>query len=191
MKKIFIIGLFLFSFLAFNLSSCTKDDQYWEIQGFSVSFYDTQGNQYTGDTIVSNELYFRLNFTAQYSAVMRKTLPFINQAYAANEPEQPGLKHSISKMIVTSINDFNGIKAGDNIGSKIVYCGQATTYGNCTNQTLESFIYNDLKQENPFIEAANFRFTEKPIIAEQKLTIRFIDSQGKEFVGVSSTFYWK
>jgi hypothetical protein len=191
MKKIFIIGLFLFSFLAFNLSSCTKDDQYWEIQGFSINFFDNQGNQYIGDTIISNELYVQLKFTAAYSAVMRKTLPFINQAYAANEPEHPGLKHSISKLIVTSINDFNDSIAGTNIASKMVYCGQASTSGSCSHQTLESFIYNELKQEQPYIESATFKFLEKPIIMEQKLTFRFIDSQGKEFIGTSSTFYWK
>ncbi len=190
MKKILFLGLIIGAFLI-HLSSCTKEDIYWEIQGIQITFVDSYGNVYTGDTITTNELYVRLYFTPEYSSALRRSLPFINRAYAAQEPAYPGLKHSISKMIVTSTKDFNDINAGDDIGDRMRYCGQASIYGNCSNQTLQSFIYNDLQQEKPYLELAYLRFTEKPVNSEQKLTIRFIDSQGKEFVGVSSTFYWK
>jgi len=190
MKKLFVISLLFIGIISVSLSSCTKNDEYWEIQSFSFSFYDDNLHQYYGDTIVSNNLAVDVNFVAQYSAVLRRSLPFINEAYAASEPNHPGLKHSISHLYVTTISDFNGIKAGDDISTKLSYCGQVLdTY--CANQSLQNFIYNEMKQEMPFFEHAYFKFKEKPIVAKQQLKFRFVDSQGKEFVGVSNVFYWK
>lgn len=187
MKKI----IFVFVLLSI-LQSCTKKEQYWEIGSFTIGLFgDNFVPAYT-DTIVSKNLYLQLNFQPVYSMNMQPEISFFNKAYAY-DPMEPdySLKHSISKIIVTSISDFNGIKAGDDISSKLVYCGQANMGSYCENISLENFIYTYLVQESTVMYEATLKFIEKPINPKQQFTITFVDSQGKKTVSMSELIYWK
>jgi len=187
MKRIILIV-----FTGLLIWACQDKEQYWEINGIAISYMDSKGQTYYSDTIQAQQLYVSVNFDHLYTANLKQSNPFIQEAYA-NEPGTStyGLKHSISKLIVTTTKDFNGIKAGDDISSKLLYCGEASYAMGCQNINLQNYIYNVFVQESPPVYQSIFRFTEKPIDPEIKLTFRFIDSQGKEFVGTSNTIYWK
>ena len=187
MKKIIFI-LVIFGLI----QACAEEDQYWEIGDFSIDIYGDNFIPVHKDTIISNNLYLQLIFNPVYSMNMQREMPFINRAYAFSPTEsQYLLKHSISDIIVTTISDFNGVKAGEDISSKLVYCGQVNTGAYCENITLKNFIYNHLVQDNPVLYSAVFKFLEKPANPKQQFTITFIDSQGKKFVSTSELIYWK
>jgi hypothetical protein len=188
MKKIFIILILM----ATTFVACDDDEQFWEIGNFNLQFLDKNGTPVSADSTNTPQLYIYMEFNPVYSAILKSNTDLIQKAYAASpQGDYIGLKHSISKLIITSNNDFNGIKAGEDISSKLVYCGQASTTQNCANITISNFIFNELKQEQPVLYSATFRFTEKPVRAKHKFTFRFIDSQGKEFVSSTKEIIWK
>jgi hypothetical protein len=194
-------------------TTCNNEESYWEIKDVNVlfgslnstDFYNkNQSSVFTTDTLI-----MEVTIIPNYLTSNTKYPNIFIQEAIAYYPSylDSKLNHSISKLTITSNEEFDGIAAGESINNKLVVLKDAQ-YQQVTEtdwrwyytneMSIQDYVYQYLVQgtssnglnyqgKNYFV----IRFKTKPSKSTHVFTFDFEDSQGTHFRGKSNTLKWE
>ena len=152
LKRTFLI-LFIFS----GLYSCCSDvKEYWNIDDFDVVINDFSGNSPTDGVITADSLKLILNLERSYVQNPINTLLKPNTLTALScEPDGwKGMDNAVTKIKITSRQDFNDFPAGTNLNSFFT--------SELNDESIENFVANAKDWYPDGYYSLTFLIKEKP-----------------------------
>ncbi len=209
MNKYIIALCIILGFPILMSTTCNREETFWEIDNVSVMFGELFGDNFysypqdsifTTDSLVMEVSILPMHLVNNH----QNTNLFINSAYAfSSDYSDPKLNHTISKLTISSNNNYNDIIAGESINDKLIvldnaYCQQYTNHTSMWkfNDTIsvQDYVYKYLVQGTYLYSQGTtvvFKFLEKPSEPIHVFTFDFVDSQGTHFKGTSDTLRWQ
>jgi hypothetical protein len=172
------------------LGGCCDDHiPFWNIRGIRFEVYDVANHMFADSAIyipADAPYRFILVNDLQFVAYNEMSLSdlFIQQALAWScpEPGEDGMKDSIVAIELTSNHPFNGIPAGQSLTDQILIWN---------TMTVGEFLQFTGSLQPVFGREIDITFTERPVNAIHKFTIRVELESGKVFSDETAEITWE
>ncbi|MAT55206.1 MAG: hypothetical protein CMN32_12050 [Saprospirales bacterium] len=165
-----------------GIPSCCDVPSTWIMKGFNVKFQDDIHG--TFDLGVTNADSIILIVTPEVETFASVKNWLGNEALAFTCPE-PLLQHATVDFTITSNNDFNEIKAGEPLNSKLFYWQLSSSVAD-----RPPFVHHSGTELSFAHHREYFVFREKPAITKHIFTVTVTDELGNKIVGSSKEITW-
>lgn len=165
-----------------GIPSCCIGPISWNLTGFNVKFQDDIHG--TFDLGVTNADSLILIITPEVETFASVGNWFANEALAWECPD-PHLQNATVDFRITSNNDFNEIKAGEPLNSKLFYWYLSSSVADWPPFVHQSGTLLSLSDDSELLV-----FREKPAITKHIFTITVTDELGNKIVGSSKEITW-